>query len=59
MNHQKEKHKTRQNNVAAKHNIHIIMKIEICKRLALTLKKQRSTIEAEISAPKPPVTGAS
>jgi hypothetical protein len=30
-----------------------------CKRLALTLKKQRSTIEAEISAPKPPVTGAS
>ena len=27
--------------------------------MALTLKKQRSTIEAEISAPKPPVTGAS
>lgn len=25
----------------------------------LTLKKQRSTIDAEISAPNPPVTGAS
>lgn len=47
--------------IGSVHNVSEVLvdKFKKCKKLIITLKKQRSTRDADISAANPPVTGAS